>query len=315
MKRLNLKQTAEYLLENDNYLILCHRFPDGDTIGSGFALCRGLLQKGKRARVICSDLIPSKYDYLFSDIQPEDFTPKIIVAVDVADEQLLGASLQEEYGGKIQLCIDHHLSNTGYAEKLLLDGDAAAAGEVVWQLLKKMGVTPDLKMAEAVYTAISTDTGCFRYRNTSPSVLRLAADLMGMGIDTATINKLMFETKSRARIEIERQLLAGLEYWFDGKVAVMHLTADTIEKTGACEGDLENIAPIPIRIEGVQIGITLRENEGGFKVSIRTAPGISACDICKNFGGGGHYAAAGCTINAELDMAKIELKQVVERYV
>ena len=315
MKRLKIKQTAQLLLENDGYLILCHRYPDGDTLGSSFALCRALRAIGKKASVMCADLIPPKFDYLFSDLANDNFRVKNVICVDVADPKLLGQGLEEEYADKVLLCIDHHGSNTLYAENLLLDADAAATGEIMWEIIKNLGVEPDKKIAEAIYTAVSTDTGCFRYSCTTPHTMRLAADLMAMGIDTVFINKVMFETKSKARIAIETGLLSSLEYWYDGKVAVVSLTNDMIEKAGASEGDLDNIAPIPVRIEGVQVGVTLRENEEGFKVSVRTVPGINACEICRNFGGGGHPAASGCTIDMELDMAKIELKQVIGRYI
>lgn len=314
MKKTSLAQAAQLLQDNDKYLILCHRYPDGDTIGSAFALCRALRAIGKKANVMCADIISSKYEYIFSDMEGENFRVENIIAVDVADAKLLGPSVEKEYGSRVMLCIDHHGSNTGYAKNLLLDSSAAAAGEVVWRLIKKLGVTPDLKMGEAIYTAISTDTGCFRYSNTTAQTLRLAAELLEMGVNTVSINKLMFETKSKARIEVERGLFSGLEYWFGGRVAVVSITTDMIEKAGASEGDLDNIASMPIQIEGVQVGITFRQNEGGYKVSVRSVPGISACDICKCFGGGGHSAASGCTIPGDLDMAKIEMKKVLENH-
>ncbi len=314
MKKVSVKQAAELLLESDKYLILCHRYPDGDTIGSAFALCRALRALGKRANVMCADIIPSKYSYVFSDLEGESFRTERVIAVDVADKKLLGTAVEKEYGDRVWLCIDHHGSNTGYAENLLLDSSAAAAGEIVWKLIKQLGVSPDVKIGEAVYTAISTDTGCFRYSSTTAKTLRLAAELVEMGVNTAPINKLMFETKSKARIAIEKGLLKNLEYWFGGRVAVVSLTADMLEEVGAGEGDLENIAAIPVQIEGVQVGITFRQCDTGFKVSVRSAPGINACEICRNFGGGGHAGASGCTIPGDLDMAKLEMQSVLERY-
>lgn len=315
MNRLKLKEAAQLLLENDNYLILCHRYPDGDTLGSSFALCRALRTLGKKASVMCADLIPPKFSFLFDDIENEDFRVKNILTVDVADKKLLGAGLEADYGDKVKLCIDHHGSNTQYAENLLLDADAAAAGEIMWKLIKQLGVEPDKKIAEAIYTAISTDTGCFCYSCTTPATMRLAALLMELGIDTQHINKIMFETKTRARIAIESCLFSNLEYWYDGRVAVVYVSNEMIKQAGASEGDLDNIAPLPIRIEGVLVGVTLRENEDGWKVSVRTAKGINACEICKAFGGGGHPAASGCTIASDLDIAKAELKSVIGRFV
>ncbi len=315
MKKVSLKQASELLLEKDKYLILCHRYPDGDTIGSAFALCRALRSIGKRANVMCADIIPSKYSFVYEGLESENFRVENILAVDVADAKLLGPSLEKEYGGRVLLCVDHHGSNTGYAENLLLDSSAAAAGEVVWRLIKQMGIESDVKMGEAIYTAVSTDTGCFRYSSTTAHTLRLAAQLLEAGVDAAKINKLMFETKTKARVEIERGMYKSLEYWFGGKAAVMTLTEEMISNAGAGEGDLDNIASMAIQIEGVQAGITFRQCDGGYKVSLRTAQGINACEICRHFGGGGHIVASGCTIPGDLDMAKIEMQKVLENYV
>ncbi len=314
MNKISLKQAAQLLLSKDKYLILCHRYPDGDTIGSAFSLCRALRSIGKKANVMCADIIPSKYSYIYEDLEGESFRIENVIAVDVADAKLLGPSVEKEYGKRVMLCIDHHGSNTGYAENLLLDSTAAAAGEIIWRLIRQLGVTPDIKMGEAVYTAISTDTGCFRYSNTTSQTFRLASELLELGVDTVPINKLMFETKSKARIEIERGIYKNLEYWFGGKVAVISLTDEMIRAAGAGEGDLENIAAMSIKIEGVKVGITFRQCDGGFKVSVRSLPGISACDICKEFGGGGHVVAAGCTIPGDLDMAMVEMQRVLEKH-
>ncbi len=314
MKKVSVKQAASLLLEKDKYLILCHRYPDGDTIGSAFALCRALRTAGKKANVMCSDIIPSKYSFVYTGLESENFRVENIISVDVADAKLLGSSLEKEYGGRVILCVDHHGSNTGYAENLLLDSTAAAAGEVVWRLIKQLGVEPDVKMGEAIYTAVSTDTGCFRYSSTTSNTLRLAAQLLEMGVDAARINKLMFETKSKARVEIERGMYKSLEYWFGGKAAVMTLTEEMIRNAGAGEGDLDNIAAMAIQIEGVQAGITFRQCDAGYKVSLRTVQGINACEICRHFGGGGHVVASGCTIPGDLDMAKIEMQKVLENY-
>lgn len=313
MNKVDIKQTAALLRQNDGFLLLCHRYPDGDTIGSAFALQRAVMALGKKARVICADLIPSKYGYLFDDIETEDFSEKFVVAVDVADPKLLGL-LEEEYGQRVDLCIDHHGSNLGYAKNLLLDSSASATGEIIYHLLPELGVKLDRHIADALFTALSTDTGCFRYGNTTPQTMRIAAELMELGIDAAGINRAMFETKSRARMEIERAIYATLEYWFGGQCAVICLTDEMINEAGAGDGDLEGLAPIPKRIEGVKIGVTMREGDGGYKVSVRTSPGLNACDICKRFGGGGHPAASGCFIEGSADEVKFELKSTLESY-
>ena len=298
---ITLGEAADFLKANDNFVILTHQNPDGDTLGSGFGLAMLLNKIGKKSTVICSDEIPEKYGY-FTKFAPQnaDFNKKItVVAVDVADVKLLG-KLQDEYATKVELCIDHHISNVGYAKTTYLDSNAAANCECIYDLAKAFSVEIDENMALALYTGISTDTGCFRFSNTPAKTHRIGADLIELGIDTAEINRIMFETKSRMRVELEKMALDAMEFHFDDKCAVITVTREMYEKTGCKDEDLEGITSISRSIEGVMVGVTLREREeGGFKISVRTYPPIDAAEICKRVGGGGHIRAAGCQLGAE----------------
>ena len=165
---------------------------------------------------------------------------------------------------------------------------------------KLLGVEVDANMALALYTGISTDTGCFRFSNTTAKTHRIGADLIELGIDSAEINRVMFETKSRIRVELERMALDAMQFHFDDRCAVIVITREMYEKTGCKDEDLEGITSIPRSIEGVIVGVTLREREqGGFKISVRTYPPVDAAEICKRVGGGGHIRAAGCQLGAE----------------
>ena len=156
--KINVEKCAGLLKDRDNILILCHAHPDGDTLGCGYALLRALQKQGKTVRLECADEIPKKYSYLYDDITVSDFNEEYVIAVDVATENLLG-SLEEKYAGRVDLCIDHHGTNTDYAKYLLLNADAAAACEVVLKVIKAMGVEIDKKMADCLYTGITTDSG------------------------------------------------------------------------------------------------------------------------------------------------------------
>lgn len=313
---INLKQTADFLRSNDNYLILTHANPDGDTLGSGFGLAMVLDKLGKKSKVICSDEIPQKYHYFTSLFKHASLNENntTVVAVDVADIKLLG-SLEKTYGEKISLCIDHHHSNTGYAKATYLDSTAAANCECIYDLAGALGVEIDSNIALALYTGVSTDTGCFRFSNTTSKTLRIGAGLMECGIDTAEINRIMFETKSRIRVELEGMALDGMEFHFHDKCAVITVTREMYEKTGCRDDDLEGITAIPRSIEGVIVGVTLREREnGGFKISVRTYPPIDASEICKRLGGGGHIRAAGCQLSADYnaEQARAEILKHVK---
>lgn len=307
--KIDFKECAKLLLQQNNILILTHAHPDGDTLGSGFALCRALMQIGKKVRVINDDEIPKKYNYLFDDIDFEDFEPSYIVAVDVATENLLG-SLQDKYAGKIDLCVDHHLTNTEFAKKLLLR-DYPAACEIIYMLINEMGVKIDKKIADCLYTGISTDTGCFRYASTTAQSYRIAAELIDLGADNGKINRAMFETKTKTYVALEKLALNNMKMFCNDRVAVITVTQDMYAKTGSNEQETEALAPLTRQIEGVEIGITIREKaDRTCKASIRTYESVNAAALAKNFGGGGHAQAAACRFNCSVDEA---LEQIVKK--
>lgn len=302
---VDLKGVASLLKQRERVAVLCHQSPDGDTLGSAAALCLALQRLGKQARMECSDPFPQKYDYMLAPVQREAFEPDLVLAVDVADEKLLGEKLGGLYGGRVELCVDHHASHRQFAPLFYVDAAAAAAAEIIFELVGLLGVQMDKEIANCLFTGISTDTGCFRYGNATPRTHRIAAQLMEAGAQAADINTRMFETKTRARIELERMVLGNLEFYENGQCALISITREMMVRSGAEENDLEGLAPIPRKIEGVKIGLTLREKENGsYKISVRTAPEIDASELCKRLGGGGHRQAAGCTVEGGLERAK-----------
>lgn len=296
---LDLTAACDRLLAADHWLILTHQYPDGDTLGSAFALGRTLRALGKKARVVNADPFPEKFAFMTDGVEWDKFEPVHICAVDVADPRLFGDALAD-YADRVELCIDHHASNTRYARYLLLK-EYAATAMLVYEIVRQLGVTPDAAIAESLYTGIATDTGCFKYSNTDPLTHRMAADLMEIDIRAAQINRAMFDTKSRSRIELERLALAGLRFEWNGRCAVMPVTREMLAKSQAHDNDMDGLASIPRAIEGVWVGVTLREvDTDRFKISVRTGRHANACDICARLGGGGHPAAAGCTLSGPL---------------
>ena len=296
MKTLTINECAEQLKNADNILILMHRSPDGDAVGSGYALAYALRSIGKTAQPVCSDNIPPKYSYITNGLDVQEFEPEYIVTVDLADTQLFGDKLIQ-YKDKVDLCIDHHPSNTGYAKYGIVDGSSGACAQIVKKVISAMDIPIDKNIANAVFTAISTDTGCFKYSNADAESYQMAAEMVACGAEGFFINRLMFDTKSRSRLELERLALNSLKYYNDEQIAVIFITKEMLEKSGADDNDTEGISGIPRQIEGVKIGITIREKgENNFRISVRSAGDIDVSAICTQFGGGGHKAAAGCTI-------------------
>ncbi len=312
---IRLERAASVLRSAKRVTILCHQFPDGDTLGAGTALCRGLRQFGGRAAVRCSDEIGPKFAFLFRGLEDDEFEPDLVVTVDIADKVLLGEPLLSRYGGKVDLSLDHHRSGEPFAGESCVDPSAAATCEMVFDLLKLLGVRIDKPIADALYTGVTTDTGCFRYVNTTPRTHRIAAELIEAGAGSVEIDRAMFETKSRARLELERRVLDTIRFLHGGEIALIRISKKMIAQTGAVEDDLDGIATIPRTIEGVRIGITLREkDDGAFKVSLRARPPADASKICAEFGGGGHKGAAGCTLKLPSDEAEAQILAAAERY-
>ncbi len=298
---ITVQEAAARLAAHDRIRVLTHQSPDGDTLGCAGALCLGLRALGKQAQFVCADPVPGKYQSMLAPLTVQTFDPDFVVAVDLADPQLLG-TLREQYEFAADLGIDHHGSNTGWTRESLVDASAAAACELIAQVLHALGVPLNRDIANCLYTGLCTDTGCFRYSNTTPRTLRLAADLMEAGADAAAINMQMFEIKTPSRLAIERMALDGLQYAYGGRVAVMRLSLDMIAASGATDSDLDGLAPIPRNIAGVDIGLTVRERApGDYKVSVRTTESVDASALCRTLGGGGHVRAAGCRLSGSCD--------------
>ncbi|WP_159459824.1 DHH family phosphoesterase [Scatolibacter rhodanostii] len=310
---MTIQDVAKKLKEQDNILILSHVSPDGDTLGSACALFRGLEQLGKRVSFRCGDEIPAKYTYLFEGLKISSFEPDFVVAVDAATLHLLGDP-GKEYEGKMDMAIDHHISHIPFAELDYVDHTCAANCEIIEQLLKAMNVSLDEAMANAIYTGISTDTGCFRYRSVTPQTHRIAAEMMELGADSGTINQIMFETKTKEQMDAEVEAIGSIEYLLDGKCAMIAVTKEMMERTGVSDADLDPIVAKPRQIVGVLIGATLKEKNGGFKISVRTNEPANAYIICQKLGGGGHKAAGGCFVAGDLPTARDAFIKACEEY-
>ena len=302
MKKLTRSECAQILLAHDNFSIVTHRRPDGDTLGSSAVLCMGLRQLGKNAHILENPEITPKYTHLHQGLcKPKAEAGDFVVSVDVASENMLPDCFK---GLPYDLRIDHHGSATSFTPVELVEPGAAACGEIIYHVLTLMGAELDIPMAEALYTAVSTDTGCFRYANTTADTLRVAAACKEAGADTFAINQALFETNSLARLKVQAWMLQNAIFLQEGKIAVCALPKSIEKEFGANEDDLDNISGFPRSIEGVKLAVTIRdEAEGKVKMSVRAVPGCDAAALCAKFGGGGHKGAAGASMNATMEEA------------
>jgi len=309
-------EAAVWLAERNNFLIISHRRPDGDTLGSAAALAQGLRETGKTAFVLLNPEVTPRYCPFIKDYwAPDDYKPESIIAVDTASVDLFTENAVA-YKGAVSLGIDHHASNSLYAGVNCVDAGRAACGEIIFDILTALSGGVSSATAERLYIALSTDTGCFSFGNTTAETLSVASRLIEYGAPNRILNKMLFRTKTRGRIKIEGMLASGMEFYYDGKVAIAAITREMMETAGACEDDLDDIAVIAGSVEGVGIGITIREisSANDCKVSVRTMLPYNAHDICQRFDGGGHQMAAGCTVEKPIDEVKAGLLEVLPDY-
>ncbi|MEG0229477.1 MAG: bifunctional oligoribonuclease/PAP phosphatase NrnA [Oscillospiraceae bacterium] len=306
-QKINYIQTVDILNNHDNFLILCHQDPDGDTIGSAFSLYYILKQLNKTAKIRCNNSFSQKYSYFTKDYTESEINGnEYIISVDVADNYLLGEKL-EQYKTKVDLAIDHHYSHRDFAKKLLVEDNASATALVIFNLAKNLNVNFTQKIANSIYTGIATDTGCFKFSNTTPQAHLAAAELIMHGCDYAKINRTMFETKSKARFELEKLVFENLEFFANGKGALIKITNEMLSSTGTDSSDIEI---------GIALKEKLNEETGAItlKASVRTNESVDAAEICGIFGGGGHKRAAGCSFNCTLDQAAEKIITACEKF-
>ncbi len=307
---MDSKRCARLLLEHDGIMIVTHRNPDGDTASCAAALCSALRRAGRRAAIYPNRQLSHKLlPYCEGFFAPPDFQTEYTVSVDVADEKLLCLGFE----GAVDLCIDHHPSNTHYARQSWIGGERASCAELVMELIRELGggITPE--EATVLYIGLSTDTGCFQYANTDAAAFEAAAELLRLGADNRAVNLRFFRETSPARIRLESMIYAGMRFYRGGKISVATVTQDMLRQTGAVEDDLDDLAGLAGRCEGSVVNITIREKtDGSCRVSLRSRPEVNSSAICAVFGGGGHDMAAGCTVKGTPEHVREMVVNVVE---
>ncbi len=311
---MTTREAAALLRGHNHILILTHRRPDGDTVGCGAALCVALRQLGKTAWMLYNpDITDTNGVYAQGLWAPEDFVPEFVVAVDIAARSLFFPG-SEQYIDRVDLAVDHHPSQEFFAAQTCLEADKAACGEIVYEICQELGeITP--QVALPLYAAISTDTGCFVYANTTANTHRVAAALIDTGIDYFSVNKRHFRTKSRKRLALEADLLSHMEFFHEGKGVFMSVPLSLMEQIGATENDAEDLSTLANLVEGVDCGAVLRELKPDvWKLSLRTgADGrVNATEACRLLGGGGHAMAAGATVEGTLPEVKEKILAAID---
>ncbi len=299
-KNLTASECAEWLDAHDDYLIISHRRPDGDTLCSGAALCSALRRRGKKAWCFANPETTETYRPFVTPYEaPEGLAPSALITVDVASEGLF----PDGVGGDIPLAIDHHPSNSRFAANLCLAAERSSCGELVLDIIKELCGSVTAEEANMLYAAVSPDTGCLQYSTTNAPPLRAAAELIDLGADNSALNIALFRTMSRARMALEGRMLSGMRYFHDGKISVNVITQAMMDECGADENDCDDLAGLAGKAKGSVISLTIREVPEGSKVSARSKPGVNVSEICAVYGGGGHAMAAGVTLHCGVEEA------------
>lgn len=316
-----LDDALSFIRRHDRFLVVAHVQPDGDAISSTSAVGWLLDKLGKSAVLINENKPPSRLSYLWGYEQivclrdePLQEKFKAVISVDCADFARIGAvsSLFEDEAELLN--IDHHPTNNGFGLVNVIKPDAAATVQILYDLIKRAGIPLDLQCATAIYSGLLTDTGGFRYSNTSPEVMSIASDLLAHGVSGYHLADHLLEKMSMAKLKMLQLSLNRLVFTDDGTIGWLYVGKDDMKTTGAASEDLEGIVNYALNVEGVEVGILFKETEdGAVKASLRSAGRADVASIAQSFGGGGHVRAAGCRLEGALPDVMPRLVEAVRK--
>ena len=304
---ISINEMSLELKKHDEYRIFYHKDPDGDAIGSAYALAIALQLCGKKCDIRANNSAPEVYSYLTDRFIPDTLTDPVCIAVDSANLCRLGVYSTEN----IFISIDHHEPNTIDAQYSYTDPEAAACCEIIFDLIECLNVHITPLIADFLYTGIATDTYCFRSYVISQKTFEICAKLASFGANIVGISRRHFMTKTRERMMIEKYFADSFQYFYDGKILCGTVTLEDMKKANIDNSELEGLNSVTERVSGVLIGVTIRECAGGkCRISVHTNEGINASDICAKLGGGGHSDAAGCEFKGTPQQASDIIKDL-----
>lgn len=295
----------KFIREQDKITVVSHISPDGDTLGSALAVLLLLKRLGKKCEAVCDNPVPKIYAFLpCADkiVTPENAESyPAVIAIDCADRLRLGRAIKLFDAAKATALIDHHITNSGFADVNLVIPGASAVAEIISGIYAKMGMPIDSEAAGCIYTGIVTDTGNFSYSNTTPAALRLIADFVERGLDITKLNRLIYRTVPYQKTRVQGFVNSKICLEHNGDIGIGVLTREQMRRFNATDADCEGVIDGIRDIDCVKIAVFIREGaDGSFKVSLRSKETGDVCSIAKKFGGGGHKRAAGYTAREPL---------------
>lgn len=309
-----MQAVIDKIMNAESVAVLPHVNEDPDALGSCFAFKKVMKLIGKEATIYVSGKIEERLSFIGSDYvmyrEGIKHNHDLCVCLDCGDLDRLAErkAMFNEIGNTVN--IDHHFTNTRFADANYVDGKAAATSEILFDLFIKMGVKLNPDIACDLYTAICSDTGCFKYSNVTPKTMRTAASLLEYGFDHAEAARLLFDTETLEAAKLKAEITEGIKSYADGKIKVVVTDERAGEKYGISKEDIPNLVEIPRRIEGTEIAVCIKHIETGFRLNLRSNGDADVAEVAMKFGGGGHIKAAGATLKC--NTADEALKSVVK---
>lgn len=302
---ITIKEMAERMHDYDEFRIVYHIRPDGDCIGTAFALCLALQAMGKKCDVVGTHPVPNQHREMTDCVRMDAVENPVYIAVDSASPQRVGIYANKHF----TFCIDHHHNTFEDVDYRYVETDCGACSEIVFKLIKELGVPITTQIANFLYLAIMTDTMSFRTSDTRVQTFEIAAELARLGADTYNIGRQFMFLKSKGRLEVERCLRDSFHFSCDDRVLTGIIMLADLEAAGVLDSELEGINSLVDEVMGVRIGVTIRELPNGrMRCSVRTSGDLSADAFCKFHDGGGHFHAACC----ELDCDALPARRIME---
>ena len=313
-----MKEVIEKIKAAKSVAVLTHISEDPDALGSAFAFCAIMRKLGKSAVCYVSAKPQERHmfiggDYVIYD-KKKTYDHDLCMCLDCGDIKRIGDRIKlfDEIGNTAN--IDHHKTNTMFADANYAEGETSSTGEILFKVFREMGAEIDDEIARFLYIAICSDTGCFKYSSVTPDTLKIAAELLGYNFDAAEVARLLFDTDSLSVTKFKAELMSNIESYAGGKISLVKMTADMYDKYGIPESEAPNGVEIPRRIEGTEIAVCVKEKNGRIEISMRSNGRADVSEIAENFGGGGHRAAAGCKLTGKtMDEAAKEIIAACEK--
>ncbi|MCI5720946.1 MAG: bifunctional oligoribonuclease/PAP phosphatase NrnA [Firmicutes bacterium] len=314
----SFQEIGNVILSCNNILLYPHLNMDGDAMGSSAALCRALRNAGKNCYILIEDKVADNLAFLDEGYCTADAgiigEVELSICIDCGDDTRFPARAEAFHSSKLTVCIDHHRTTKDFCDYNYVDPGAAATGQLIYHLIKTMGLQIDQKIGEALFAAITTDTGNFQYSNTTEETHRIVAELYSYGIDANRVSIEIYENNRIQRLKITSRILATLQTVSDGRCAICYVTQDMLDETGALMEETEGVVQQLRGISGVEVAVFLKEKDKNTtKVSMRSKSCVDVAEIAASLGGGGHIRAAGATIEKPvLESLEIIKNKIIE---